>query len=57
MICADGQTYDREHIEAWFAENDTSPNTGLPLESHILIPNIALRSLIKQWKETHGDDW
>ena len=30
-VAADGFTYDREAIEDWLRENDTSPVTNLPL--------------------------
>eukprot|EP00747_Dinoflagellata_sp_TGD_P060734 gnl/TRDRNA2_/TRDRNA2_152167_c0_seq1.p1 gnl/TRDRNA2_/TRDRNA2_152167_c0~~gnl/TRDRNA2_/TRDRNA2_152167_c0_seq1.p1 ORF type:complete len:1036 (+),score=202.39 gnl/TRDRNA2_/TRDRNA2_152167_c0_seq1:62-3169(+) len=43
---ADGHTYERRNIEAWLAENSTSPVTGLPLANKTLIPNHNLRKLI-----------
>jgi len=42
----DGHTYERRNIEAWLAENSTSPITGLPLANKTLIPNHNLRKLI-----------
>jgi len=46
VMTADGQTYERSAIEHWFGPPDyrrTSPATGLPLASLILIPNIAIK--------------
>ena len=48
VITADGMTYERRAIEAWFAQgNRTSPLTGLTLASTSLTPNYALRSAIE----------
>eukprot|EP00300_Choanocystis_sp_HF-7_P006000 c14418_g1_i1.p1 GENE.c14418_g1_i1~~c14418_g1_i1.p1 ORF type:complete len:617 (+),score=106.06 c14418_g1_i1:54-1853(+) len=52
VITDDGQTYDRESISRWFQEHDTSPLTGLRLPNKRLIPNIALRRGIDEWKST-----
>lgn len=49
VMCMDGQTYDRAWIEAWFKDKDTSPNTNEVLESKVLIPNHALRSVISTY--------
>ena len=49
VVCADGQTYERSEIEAWFATGKTtSPLTGVELESRALIPNVALRRAIAE---------
>ena len=45
----DGQSYDREGIERWLDQHDTSPITGERLESRRLIPNIRLRSAVQEW--------
>ncbi len=39
VITADGHTYEREAIEAWLRENDTSPKTGRVLKHKELTPN------------------
>ena len=44
---ADGFTYERSAIELWFENHNTSPATGLELESKQLKPNHSLRSLIR----------
>lgn len=43
VLAADGQHYERSAIQAWLADHDTSPLTGLPLEHKFLIPNHMLR--------------
>ena len=48
VICPDGHTYERNAIERWLSTNNNSPMTGLPIDRHILTPNIALRNLIQQ---------
>ena len=51
VTCTDGHSYDRRNIVTWLAENNTSPATGLPLSSRVLIPNIALRNAIDEWED------
>lgn len=51
VTCADGHSYDRRNIATWLVEHDTSPATGLPLQSRVLIPNIALRNAIDEWED------
>tara|TARA_B100000900_G_scaffold2542_1_gene2188 strand:+ start:5100 stop:6227 length:1128 start_codon:yes stop_codon:yes gene_type:complete len=45
----DGHTYDRESIERWFDFNNTSPLTGLKLDSLDLIPNTELLNQIQRF--------
>jgi serine/threonine protein kinase len=55
VICADGQTYERYAIEAWFARGRmTSPSTGAELPHTTLTQNIGLRNAIEQWQESHA---
>ncbi|KAL9240479.1 hypothetical protein vseg_014693 [Gypsophila vaccaria] len=49
-VAADGYTYDREAIEQWLAENNTSPTTSQPLPHKFIMPNYTLLEAIKQWK-------
>ena len=54
VITADGQTYDREAISAWFKNNPgkiTSPLTGKEINSTNLIPNYTLRARMCEWLE------
>eukprot|EP01116_Phalansterium_solitarium_P020109 TRINITY_DN5833_c0_g2_i1.p1 TRINITY_DN5833_c0_g2~~TRINITY_DN5833_c0_g2_i1.p1 ORF type:complete len:590 (+),score=147.89 TRINITY_DN5833_c0_g2_i1:196-1965(+) len=54
VVCSDGHTYERSAIEQWFQQgNTTSPKTNAELPSRDLIPNIALRAAIEEWKQRH----
>mmetsp|Transcript_20033 Transcript_20033/g.14739 ORF Transcript_20033/g.14739 Transcript_20033/m.14739 type:complete len:91 (+) Transcript_20033:1026-1298(+) len=47
VITADGQTYEKDAIETWFASgHQTSPLTNARLPSLAVIPNFALKKLI-----------
>ena len=46
MSTVDGQTYERAAIETWLDDHCTSPLTGSPLASRVLVPNIAVRNAI-----------
>ena len=54
VVTADGQTYEREAIQDWLQQQQsrglppTSPITGEPLEHTSLVPNVALRGLIRE---------
>ena len=50
VFTACGNTFDRATIGAWLKNNDTSPDTGEPLPHKTLVPNVALRSDICQWR-------
>mmetsp|Transcript_70228 Transcript_70228/g.156441 ORF Transcript_70228/g.156441 Transcript_70228/m.156441 type:complete len:644 (-) Transcript_70228:2401-4332(-) len=46
-VCtADGHTFERTAIEQWLAHNNTSPLTGLALQTKTVTPNHALRALL-----------
>jgi hypothetical protein len=47
----DGHTYERSAIEQWLETHNTSPATGLELNSKQLIPCHRLRSLIREFHE------
>ncbi|XP_010546147.1 PREDICTED: U-box domain-containing protein 52 [Tarenaya hassleriana] len=49
-VAADGYTYDRECIEEWFRDHNTSPVTNLPLLNKNLLPNYTLYTAIMEWK-------
>ncbi|KAK8935268.1 U-box domain-containing protein 15 [Platanthera zijinensis] len=52
VILCNGTTYEREAIESWFLQgNTTDPRTGEALEDLALKPNISIRQLIQQWRE------
>ncbi|KAJ8603096.1 hypothetical protein CTAYLR_006682 [Chrysophaeum taylorii] len=48
VTCSDGHTYERRAIAHWLVAHDTSPKTGLPLDSKHLVPNYAIRSAIDE---------
>ncbi len=56
VVTADGQTYERSWIEAWFARGNTSsPLTNSPLAHTTLAPNIALRNAIEEFLTQHPE--
>ena len=59
VMTVDGQTYERAAIERVFedtakGEDPISPVTELELESRLLIPNVALRSICMDYREGNG---
>jgi hypothetical protein len=48
MTC-DGITYERKAIEIWLDTRGISPVTGLALDSKILLPNFALKQLVRDY--------
>jgi len=51
VMTSDGHAFERAAIERWLSNHQTSPMTGLQLESMSLTPAIPLRQLI----ESSGD--
>lgn len=52
VVAADGHTYERRAIEEWFRRGRrTSPMTNEPLPHINLVPNIALRNMIRTLTE------
>lgn len=47
VIAADGHSYEREAIEAWLSDHNTSPITNLALPHKQLVPNRAVKSAIQ----------
>jgi len=55
VFAADGVTYERENILAYFSSGRrTSPSTGGPLSSLELLPNLALREAMESYMELHN---
>ena len=50
VVAADGFSYERSAIEQWLRRSVRSPMTNAPLGSAGLIPNIALRKAIAEWR-------
>jgi len=46
VICSDGHSYERQHIQDWLQTSNRSPKTNLDLPNRTLIPNVALRAAI-----------
>ena len=46
VIAADGHTYERAAIEAWFTSHCTSPITHQQLNHTRLVPNYAVKQMI-----------
>ena len=52
VICEDGNSYERKHIEEWFKIKITSPLTGKTLSSASLTPNQTLKRAIIYYLHT-----
>ena len=55
VVTEDGHTYEREEIERWLLCRSTSPNTNLPINKNILIPNNSIRSDIAEFLMQNPD--
>jgi hypothetical protein len=54
VMTDDGLTYERSAISAWLVDNQTSPANGnATLESKDLLPNVALRNAIDEFRQKH----
>ena len=52
IVVDSGQTYDRCNIEKWFSEgHSTCPLTNKRLCTNRLVENIAVRKMVRDWKE------
>jgi energy-coupling factor transporter ATP-binding protein EcfA2 len=50
VVAADGYSYEKAAIQEWFRyPGGRSPRTGLPLDNINLIPNFALKMMIREW--------
>jgi len=61
VVTADGITYDRSAIEEWFCKRRAvgdaqppSPMTGERLEHTTLVPNLCVRSFVRDYAEEHA---
>jgi len=57
VIGPDGHTYEKEAIEKWLINNNSSPITKAPMFVHDLIPNIALRNTIEEFTSNKKVDF
>jgi len=51
----DGQVYEREAIERWLEEHNTSPLTGKVLDNKILTPNLFAKVTIQSFLEQNRE--
>ena len=51
VICSDGHTYERSAIEKWLSTEKHSPMIRQIITNNSLIPNIALRNIIKDYEK------
>mmetsp|Transcript_126551 Transcript_126551/g.252963 ORF Transcript_126551/g.252963 Transcript_126551/m.252963 type:complete len:1348 (-) Transcript_126551:167-4210(-) len=49
VTAADGFSYERSNIERWLRESEKSPKTNGILPHKSLVPNTALRIIIRDW--------
>ena len=47
VIAADGHTYEKAAIESWLQHNTTSPVNGNFLAHAHVVPNVLIRTLIR----------
>ena len=61
VVTSDGISYERSAIEEWLLNHNTSPSTGAVLPNKNLIPIVALRTQIIEWREKQtvsiSSDW
>jgi hypothetical protein len=50
VVAADGHSYEREAITRWLVSKTTSPLTRAQLPNAALVPNVALRNAIEEWR-------
>jgi hypothetical protein len=53
VMTEEGISYERKAIEIWFENNSISPSTNVALGSNILLPNFALKQLIKDYSDAN----
>jgi hypothetical protein len=50
VVAVDGHSYELEAITKWLESHSTSPLTNARLHTTVLIPNVALRNAIEDWR-------
>jgi hypothetical protein len=51
ILVETGTTYDRLSISQWLEKHDSDPSTGLKITSKEMIPVLALKNAIEEWKQ------
>ena len=54
LLVGDGHTYERDAVERWLSEHNTSPLTGAVLSDVRLVPNFAVRGQADEVKGATG---
>ena len=49
VTAADGRSYERHAIEAWFRKHNTSPFTGEVLKDRTLLPSYNMRDIVQSF--------
>ena len=49
VVLSDGHTYERQYIERWLQQHNTSPVSGLHLPQEGVFPNHALRNAVEKY--------
>jgi ankyrin repeat protein len=52
VVTVDGHTYERSAITKWLASHNTSPLTGHRLSSKMLIPNLRVKSMAAEFRDS-----
>lgn len=52
VMDTEGNTYEKSAIISWLQKNQTSPVTGKSLDMNSLIPNLALKKSIEEYKKS-----
>ncbi|GMH39139.1 hypothetical protein BSKO_07037 [Bryopsis sp. KO-2023] len=55
VVAADGHTYERSAITAWFRNKNTSPMTNQKLTNLKICPNRLVASMVQEFKTKLGD--
>jgi hypothetical protein len=50
VVAADGHSYELEAITRWLESRNTSPLSNARLHNTALVPNVALRNAIAEWR-------
>ena len=50
VVAADGHSYELEAITRWLESRNTSPLSNARLHNTALVPNVALRNAIEEWR-------
>ena len=52
VVAVDGHSYELAAIKQWLETHSTSPLTNVELPTTTLVPNVALRKAIEEWRDS-----